>query len=148
VYNDHINKFDPHVGIEPISDMYTKISDLAKFANVDFTDDLINQLEGIIALVFNLQGCVDYVAMSAAIFLYIRKFFDKSVVGSVMQYIRELFEVEPQSGTEEICESPNWIDMMKNLRDNWTLVKDNKLFSHFSKLLGLIVTLELCKLLI
>jgi hypothetical protein len=145
VYNDHINKFDPHVGIEPISDMYTKISDLAKFANVDFTDDLINQLEGIIALVFNLQGCVDYVAMSAAIFLYIRKFFDKSVVGSVMQYIRELFEVEPQSGTEEICESPNWIDMMKNLRDNWTLVKDNKLFSHFSKLLGLIVTLELCK---
>lgn len=138
------NMFEMQSGLE-FTKIHAIISDLARFAKIDYTDELIIQLEGIIALIFTLQGCRDYVAMSSAIFLYVRKFFDKSVTSHIMDYISELFEFEPQSGQDDIIQSDSWIDMMNNLRDNWALVKDNKLFSHFSKLLGLIVTLELCK---
>jgi hypothetical protein len=136
--------FEPHAGIE-FSTLHSVFTDLAKYAGVDYTDELLVQIEGIVLLVFNLQGCQDYVAMSAAILLYLRKFMNKSMTSHVMEYISELFETEPQSGEEGIVGSDNWINMMKNLRDNWTLVKDNKLFSHFSKLLGLLVTMELCE---
>lgn len=140
------DSFEPHSGLE-FAKLHGMVSDLAKYANIDYTDELLVQLEGIIALVFTMQGCQDYVAMSSAIFLYVRKFFDKSITSHIMDYVSELFEVEPQAGFEEgdVIQSDNWIDMMKHLRDNWTLVKDNRLFSHFSKLLGLVVTLELCK---
>ncbi|APG78055.1 hypothetical protein 1 [Wenzhou picorna-like virus 7] len=142
---EHYRSFEPQAGFE-FAKLHSVVSDLAKYANIDYTDELVVQLEGIVALVFTLQGCQDYVAMSSAIFLYVRKFFDKSITSHVMEYISELFEVEPQYGEEgDVVQSESWIDMMRNLRDNWTLVKDNKLFSHFSKLLGLVVTLELCK---
>lgn len=137
---------EPQAGLESFGKLHNVVSDLARYANIDYTDELIIQLEGVVALVFTLQGCQDYVSMSSAVFLYIRKFFDKSITGSVMQYLSELFEVEPQSGYEDdLCKSSDWLEMMRSVRDNWTLVKDNKLFSHFSKLLGLIVTMELCK---
>lgn len=138
--------YEPHVGLEDLGNLRNKIDDLTKFASIDNSDELMSHVEGIFALVFTLQGCRDYVSMSSAIFLYIRKFFDKSITGQVMKYLSDLFEIEPQSGGESvICDSVDWLDMMRNMRDNWALVKDNKLFSHFSKLLGLIVTLELCK---
>lgn len=142
VYN-----FEPQKGLECMK-IHNIVSDLAKLANVDYTDELVVQLEGVVFLLFNLQGCQDYVAMSSAILLYMRKFFDKSLTSHVMGYISELFETEPQSGTEEkddVVKSKDWITIMRNLRTNWSLVKENKLFTHFSKLLGLIVVMELCK---
>lgn len=123
------------------------VNDLTKFANVEYADELVEHLEGVVALIFTLQGCRDYFSMSTALFLYVRKFLDKSASSHIMDYVSELF-LEPQDGLEgsdDLVQDSNWIEMMKNLRDNWIVVKDNKLFSHFSKLLGLIVTLELCK---
>jgi hypothetical protein len=133
-------------GLE-FSKWQSTIYDLMSYAGIDCKEELMIHLEGVVALLFTVQGCQDYVSMSAAIFLYIRKFFDKSVTGHIMEYISELFEVEPQSGIDgvDLTTSRDWIEIMKNMKDNWDLVKDNKLFAHFSKLLGLIVTLELCK---
>lgn len=138
--------FEKHSGLE-FANLHTMVSDLAKYASVDYTDELLIQLEGVVALIFTLQGCQDYVTMSSALFLYIRKFFDKSVTSHVMEYISDLFETEPQSDGEsvDVVQSTDWVEMMRNLRDNWAVVRENKLFSHFSKLLGLLVTAELCK---
>ena len=123
------------------------VNDLARFANIDYADELVEHLEGVVALIFTVQGCTDYMSMSTAVFLYVRKFLDKSASSHIMDYMSDLF-LEPQAGSEDdedIVTSKGWVDMMINLRDNWSIVKDNRLFSHFSKLLGLIVTLELCK---
>lgn len=138
--------FEPQIGFGN-DGVYNMISDLVKYANIDYSDELMIQIEGILALLFTLQGCNDYVSMSSAVFLYVRKFFDKSITSHVMEYIAELFDTEPHSdgATSGVVGSKNWIDMMKNMKSNWDLVKENQLFSHFSKLLGLIVTLEMCK---
>lgn len=138
--------FEPHSGDLGVVDRLSSwIEDIAKFANIGITDELVAEIEGLCALIVTIQGCVDYISMSSAIFLYVRKFFSKSVTSQVMSYLRELFEFETQDGDEDLVQSTNWVDMMKNVRDNWALVRDNKLFSHFSKLLGLVVTLGMCK---
>lgn len=128
-----------------IDQISTMLEDIAKYANIGVTDELVAEIEGIFALVVTIQGCVDYISMSSAIFLYVRKFMSKSITSQVMAYIRDLFEYDAQDGDEDVVKSTDWLDMMRNARDNWALVKDNKLFSHFSKLLGLIVTLGMCK---
>lgn len=139
-------QFEPQGGAGVVDRVSTFMEDIAKYANIGITDELIAEIEGLAALVVTLQGCVDYVSMSSAIFLYVRKFFSKSVTGQVMEYIREVFELEAQDGDEDdVISSPDWMELMRNVRDNWALVKDNRLFSHFSKLLGLVVTLGMCK---
>lgn len=138
------DKFEPQAGAD-FASIQKSFQDIFKYANIDYTDELMIQLEGIVALFFTLQGCKDYVAMSSAIFLYIRKFFDKSITTHVMDYINELFENTPQSGTEDDDKrKDSWVELIKNLRDNWVAARDSHLFAHFSKLLGLIVTLNLC----
>lgn len=122
----------------------TLLQDLAGYAKVDVTDELIEHVEGIVALAITLSGCTDELSMISAIFLYLRKFLDKSVASYVKDYISDLFEVEPQSG-DDTSEGMGWVEMIKAARDNWAVAKGNKLFTHFSKLLGLIVSLEMCK---
>jgi hypothetical protein len=138
--------FKPQSGeLDFVSKLSTLLSDISKYAGFSITDDIIAEIEGLAALVITIQGCTDYISMSSAIFLYVRKFFDSSLTGHVMSYIRELFEFETQNGFEDTVATSDWIAMMRNLHDNWGLVRDNKFFSHFSKLLGLVVTLGMCK---
>ena len=152
------SNFAPQAG-DDFTSVRKSIEDFIKYANMDYKEEVIIQLEGVIALLFTLQGCQDYTAMLAAVVLYIRKFSDKSLTSHVLDYLKELFEYDAQSGeeneldleenSESVAEEgkakqTDWVEMLKDLRDNWAAVKENKLFDHFSKLLGLIVTLELC----
>lgn len=102
---------------------------------------MIAEVEGLGALLLTLQGCSDFVSASAAIILYVRRYFDSSITSQIVHYISDTFE--PQSG--ETVSVPEWLTLIRNVRENWTLCKGNKLFAHFSKLLGLVVTLGLCK---
>lgn len=138
--------FEPHMSLE-LGDLRSTFQDVAKFAGIDIADEVVSHVEGIIALLFTLQGCRDYLSMSSAIYLYIKNLFDRSIISVVMEYVAELF-TDPQDGEEDeedVVQSVGWLEMMKNLRTNWTLVRENKLFTQFSKLLGLVVVLELCE---
>jgi hypothetical protein len=121
------------------------IRELGKFGSVPIQDELIAEVEGLVALMINIQGCSDYVSVVAAIFLYARNFFGSSVSSQIAAYAHELFDITPQSSEESASADPEWLEMMKNSRDNWALCKGNRLFDHFSKLLGLMVTLGMCK---
>ena len=117
------------------------LNDMSTYSSVPISDDLIAEVEGLGALLLTLQGCSDYMSTSAAIILYIRRYFKTSLSSQLIKYISETFE--PQSG--EIAPTPQWLNLVRNIRENWTLCKGNKLFGHFSKLLGLVVALGLCK---
>ena len=128
--------------IETISSF---LKELAQFGSIPIQDELIAEVEGLVALMINVQGCTDYVSVVAAIFLYARRFFSSSITSQIVSYSYELFDITPQSSEESASADPEWLEMMKNSRDNWALCKGNKLFDHFSKLLGLMVTLGMCK---
>lgn len=134
----------PQSGLE--LDQITQISDLfknlAERGNLPIDDKLLVEIEGLVALLITLQGCENFTSTTAAIILYVRKYVDSSITSQIIAYISETFE--PQTGTET-PDHPRWIQLMRSVRDDWSLCKGNKLFSHFSKILGLLVTLGLCQ---
>lgn len=138
-------KFKPQVGIENISFVSQQMHDLSDFANMDLPDSLVRKIEGITALFINLKSCSSYTHFVSAVFLYIRDFYDSSITSQVMAYLGEIFsqrDFEPQSNAR--LDDPDWLVMIRNLQTNWQLVKGNKAFSQFSKLMGILVTLGLC----
>lgn len=135
-------KFKPHFGVEVLSDLTTQFQSLAEFANVDLPDNLVRKVEGVVALLLNLQYCNTYQHFISAIFLYIRDFYDESITKQVMAYIEGVImtgDFKQQDNRE-----PPWLDMIRNLQTNWTLVKGNRAFKQLSKLMGVLVTLGLC----
>lgn len=138
-------EFSPHFGTEWMANVDSVLSSLSSYAGQKMTDDVISHIEGLIALLIALQGTTDFLSAGAVLILYFRKFSDRSLTGQVLEYLNEFFT--PQDGSEDNVdsESVDWVQMMKNLHSNWTLVKDNKLFPHLSKLLGVVVTMEMCK---
>lgn len=138
-------EFLPHFGVEWVSNVDTVLSSLSSYAGQHLTDEVLGHIEGLVALLVALQGTIDFVSAGAVLLLYFRKFSDRSMASHVLEYLNEFFT--PQDGLEngEESDSVDWVEMMKNLHSNWTLVKDNRLFSHLSKLLGVVVTMEMCK---
>ena len=138
----------PQFGPEVFDDIEALVTSLSAFAGETLTDGILSHIEGLCALLISLRGTTDYISAGGIIFLYLKRFTDRSLTGQVLKYLDEFFT--PQSGLEngdsnEETNNLDWIEMMKNLHSNWSYVKDNKLFSHLSKVLGVIVTMELCK---
>lgn len=137
-------KFKPHLGIESLSVVTEQFLDLAKFAQIDLADDLIRKVEGIVALLLNLQHCTTYQHFTSATFLYIRDFYDHSITTQVMMYLETLFGESNFDKQSDSDGEPNWLSMVRNLQTNWSLVKSNRAFKQFSKLLSILITLGLC----
>jgi len=139
-----IEHWDHMTYVEQFSEITWRIREIATTINVEVSDSLIRKIEGIMALFINLRSCKSYDHLTSAIFLYVRDFYkDKSVTGQVIEYIGGLFkstELEQQDGTED----PSWLELLRNVQSNWNLVKGNKVFRQFSKLLCVLVTLGLC----
>lgn len=121
------------------------LGSLGKFANFPITDEFICEVEGIVALYITLCGCSTVSAMVSSCVLYARKLVKGSLYNEIKAYISKIFtgSLETQSGNEK--SRPQWIDFLRSLKTDWSTIRQNKLFSHFSKLMGLIVTLGLCK---
>lgn len=135
----------PQSGEEFISKVRNVFSQLSKYTNTTFSEDLVLEVIRLAALVTLLQDCDSFKRMSSAICLHISKYFNGAHVTAVSHYLEELF-ITPQDGDEDdTVKSFEWIELIRNVKDNWSLVKGNKLFSHFSKLLGLVVTMGLCE---
>lgn len=147
------SNFKPHAGIEywdhmtyveQFTEITHRIRKIATSINVEVSDSLIRKIEGITALFINLRCCNSYDHLTSAILLYVRDFYkDKSITSQVIGYIGDLFkthEIVQQDGTEDPC----WLNLLRNVQNNWNLVKGNKVFKQFSKLLCVLVTLGLC----
>lgn len=141
-------KFKPHAGIETLSSVTTALTDMAEFYGFDLSDTVMRHVEGVTALLLNLQGCTSYQQFISATFLYVRDFYDKSVTTTIINYISEVFQAEDlitmQSGFDSPVVYPDWLECIRNIQTNWHMAKNNKAFGQFSKLLGILVTLGLC----
>lgn len=137
-------KFKPHFGVESVAKVVNDMKSLADFAQIDMPDGLLRKVEGIVALLLNLQNCTTYQHFTSAIFLYIRDFYEVAITKQVMTYIESLFSEGVFVQQSDALNEPNWLQMVRNLHTNWSLVKGNKAFKQLSKLLSILVTLGLC----
>ena len=144
-------KMQPHFGREVKQFFTPSLSRLASIGGIDLTDEILKEIEGLTALFVVLSGSQDYLTMSAGLFLYIREKFPKSMSNSVIAYIQDALESDflAHEGQEENVDSGErnknaWIQFIRDVKENWTLCKGNRLFGQFSKIFGLLVTFGLC----
>lgn len=144
-------KMKPHLGVELRNYFTPSLSRIAALGGIDLTDEIVREVEGLTALLVVLSGSKDYMTMSAGLFLYVREKFPKSMSGCVIGYIRDALENDffSQSGAENAANNNDaskneWIQFIKDIKENWTLCKGNRLFGQFSKIFGLLVTFGLC----
>lgn len=140
--------FSPHQGtnlsqVESIADV---TRDFFHFSALNVDDSWLAEIEGFLALMIALKDVRSYSSFAAIIYTYVRKYTDSSVTGEIMAYIRTLF-MESHSGEEEedVVQKPAWIDMLSKLGSHWEHVRESVFFTHVSNLIGLLVTLGLCK---
>lgn len=138
------NGFKPHWGISELTDVNSILETLSNFTGCDFDDVLLRRVEGIFALLINIRECTSHKQLASAIFLYVRDMVDGSVTGTIMKYVSELLDDECFTAQSSAGSDPNWLVMMRQIQTNWALIKANKAFKQFSKLLSMLISLGLC----
>jgi hypothetical protein len=139
-----LTRLGPQMGLESTMSIISTLIDISRFANISIDDDTLRQVEGIVALFVNLSGCTSFTHFSTSVFLYARDLCDSSVWKCVHDYVKDVVNSLPYDKQSDAFD-PTWVKLLKDVQNNWVLVKENKAFKQFSKLLSVFVTLGLCK---
>jgi hypothetical protein len=135
IYEQH---FEPYFGLEAVSSASFAIDALARFANVDIPDRIIREVEGVMLLVINLTQQKSALGVITSVLTWAQGRTSKSLFATVKTFVEELL-VTPQSDS-----TPEWLDCLRDMQQNWQLCKGNRAFRQVSKLLGCMVMLGLC----
>lgn len=138
-------RFDAHWGIESFDAAGFIVDTLAKNAGITCSDDLVREIEGILALFVSASKSVDMVGVMASVFLYIRSKYDTSLSGELIKYICSEIGYSTQSGLEDETQEPRWLQFLKKIRTDWKSCVNDGLFSIFSKIFSLLVVLGISK---
>jgi hypothetical protein len=136
--------FKPQSGLTEVSEFTEIFESLSDFAKVDVPQNVFKEVEGLTALFFALHEVQSLKQFSAIVFLYIRSHYEDSISSMVISYLSDLFD-ETGFTAQSNGDSPNWLSTIRNVQYNWNLAKSNMAFKQISKLMGVLVTLGLCK---
>lgn len=136
------DKIDPQSGVEFFSAM-ERIKQLSASYDKMLSMDIMREIEGIVSVLIALKDCASIEQFFSIVFLYVRSHTNQAVSTICCDYIKDIFsdETVEQSGEEH----PQWLTYMRDMQQNWALLKGNKMFKQVSKLLGVLVTLGLCE---
>lgn len=129
---------EPHFGLESISTASFAIDALARFANIDVPDTILREVEGVLLLITNLTQQTTSIGVITSVLVWAQGRTSKSLFKTIREFIEELL-IAPQSDA-----TPDWLDCLRDMRQNWQLCKGNRAFKQISKLLGCLVMLGLC----
>jgi hypothetical protein len=143
-HDDPERGFEPHMGFAEMSIGMDILNKLSGIHNINLTDRVLSQIETIIALFVALQYCETAASFSSTLFLYLRTHVNKSVVVQIHEYLFDVLSPMAPHSSQYIAR-PAWLEFARNVKDNWALCKDNRVFKQFSKLMGVVVVLNLCE---
>ena len=129
---------NPQFGLEAIASSTFAIDALARFANIDIPDRVLREIEGVILLLTTLSQQTTSLGAVSTVLTWAQGRTTSSIFKTVKGFIEELL-VAPQSSS-----TPDWLDCLRDLRQNWQLCRSNRAFAQISKLLGCLVMLGLC----
>lgn len=138
-----LTQIKPQFGLEQTVGVVDMLQDMARFANLDLDDATVRQVEGLVALFINLSSCTTIKHLTSGVFLYARDLCSTSVWNSVKDYLKDLMESLPYDKQSDALDA-SWITLLRDVQTNWMLVKENKCFKQFSKLMSVFITLGLC----
>lgn len=138
--------FTPQIGSDAIADTLKK---LANVKGIPIDDKTLSRVENLGAFFIAATKCVDVSAFLATLFLYLKTEYPKSVANAAADYISELLDAEFDAQTGEFGvkkeeEKPQWLLLLKDLQENWSLVIRNEGFKKISYVLSICLALGLC----
>lgn len=133
------HSFEPHFGLESISSASFAIDALAKFANVDVPDKVLKEVERLMTLFIDISQHTTTLGVLSAIIGWAQDRLQDSLMKNFKNFLDEIL-ISPQSST-----TPDWLECLRDMRQNWQLCKSNRAFKQVSKLIGCLVTLGLCE---
>lgn len=162
--------FTPQIGMLT-GNLVSAFRHLAATSNIPFDDDVLDKIENLGALYAILREAVSTSQLCGALFLYFKTHFKKSVAMKAAEYLAEICDMEftTQGGGKfnhkvdsvlnqaydtqtgdfksylKEAEKPQWLRLLKECQDNWTLVIRNEGFSKISNILSLAIGLGLCE---
>lgn len=135
---------ETQVGLMNILSCGGSLTRIAQLAGVDLPDWIINEVEDLLLVFVSLQGQTSPIGAIASVMQWVKRYFNKSMSGTIKEYLEELL-IPTTAHASGIAETPEWLKAIRDVKTDWTLVRHNQAFGQLSKLLGLLVTLGLCK---
>jgi hypothetical protein len=117
---------------------------LAQLAGVDLPDWVVSEVEGLVLLFVGLESQTTVQGAVANIMMWVKTHFKQSLIKSVSDYLVGLLDGPKKQGPL-LDDTPNWLKLLKEARTNWHNCVHAEAFAQISRLLGLLVTLGLCK---
>lgn len=164
--------YDPQIGNISMGGMKDAFAKLAGMNNIPFDDDVMDKIENMGAIYTILREAVSTPQMCASLFLFFKATYKGgSIAYKAAEYLADVCDLEfsSQSGeftlpkTEETLntihdnqtgeftsslqdkDKPKWLRLLKECKENWTLVIRNEGFTKISHILSLSIALGLCE---
>lgn len=131
-YAKSLRKYKPQVGV--LSPLYLKLS---SHVTEKLSDQMLDKVEGLIALYFALAECVSKKQFISVAVLYAKTHCSRSLVGYISVIADDLFKDMTPQGSK----TPEWLNLMTTSLTNWKLVCCNPGFKKVSRVLSMMVTL-------
>lgn len=142
--NDY-ESYDTQLGLMDVVSCSGGFAKLASLCNVDIPEWMLNEIEDVVLVFLSLQGQTTVTGALATITAWVKRYFSKSITTTVRNYLTELLTPTTRQSPSGVMDTPEWLTALRDCKTNWTLVRHNQAFGQLSKLLGLLVTLGLCK---
>jgi len=138
--NELQENFSPQIGVSEAIGTIDFVSYITDKFGIKCSDDIIREIERMVALYTAVVNSANMAGALSAIMLYVSSKYDHSISVEILKYIKEIFDLSPQSGCDVAdIEEPGWLDFLKKFRTNWTESRSSLLFANFSKVLSLLV---------
>jgi len=108
--------------------------------------NVFRHVERLVMLFVSVSQTTSVAGFVAAFGLYAGDFYSGSIVEMVESYCFEMFAGPQGPGGDDENKGKSWSEFFRNLRNNWESVKLSPLFENFSRLLGLAVAMEFCRI--
>lgn len=162
----------PQVGDVSMGGMKEAFSKLAGMNNIPFDDDVMDKIENLGAIYTILREAVSTPQMCASLFLFFKATYKGgSIAYKAAEYLANICDLEFSSQTGEFTspktedtldavydtqtgtfssplkdkDKPKWLQLLKECKENWTLVIRNEGFTKISHILSLSIALGLCE---
>lgn len=142
-------KFDAHLG-ESSFDQFERFTLLANDLKDKFgghnIDSIVREIESLLAVSISVLNSSNMIGVMSSVFQYLQSHLSGSVILSVFDHVSETFgcRIEPHLG-ESSPHSDQWLNLLRDIKTNWKIAITNGFFRRFSSLLGILVSVGLCK---
>jgi len=109
------------------------------YSGINDIDTLVHHIEAFAALCVSVSDATSIAGIISSVIMYAKIHIDGSLILGLKDYLYELLMVQQGPGSD-------FVECVRDIRDNWHKVKKCNNFGRLSQLLGVVVSMGFCSL--